>query len=165
VVHISVECCHEQLQHTSFTNYLIFFLSAYLFSLTRKLVYLNSFIFCLKHHSGYEQHMIVGLSCSSLPVMPCYFCFCTFLCRYAGRALTKLLKRWPSLISNCVLALAGNLCDPKAPEHVVLGSCSILSSQTVLRHLTTVCVFGYLHFLDLLSPSQNKCSFRKFQTH
>ncbi|OEL14405.1 Proteasome activator subunit 4 [Dichanthelium oligosanthes] len=56
---------------------------------------------------------------------------------YAGRSLTKLLKRWPSLISNCVLTLTGNLRDPKAPEHVVLGSCSILSSQTVLRHLTT----------------------------
>ena len=134
--------------------------------MTRRLVYLHSFIFCLKHHMGYEQHTIVCLSSSYyLPVMPSCLCFCTFLFRYAGRSLTKLLKRWPSLISNCVLALAGNLCDPKAPEHVVLGSCSILSSQTVLRHLTTVCVFGYLHFLDLLSPSQNKCSFRKFQTH
>ncbi|KAM0917634.1 hypothetical protein ACQ4PT_009123 [Festuca glaucescens] len=56
---------------------------------------------------------------------------------YAGRSLTKLLKRWPSLISSCVLILTENLRDSKTPEHVVLGSCSILSSHTVLRHLTT----------------------------
>ena len=64
-----------------------------------------------------------------------------FWYRYAGRSLTKLLKRWPSLISSCVLILTENLRDSKAPEHVVLGSCSILSSHTVLRHLTTVCLF------------------------
>ncbi|VAI85409.1 unnamed protein product [Triticum turgidum subsp. durum] len=56
---------------------------------------------------------------------------------YAGRSLTKMLKRWPSLISDCVLTLTENLRDSKALEHVVLGSCSILASQTVLRHLTT----------------------------
>ncbi|GJN28950.1 hypothetical protein PR202_gb17128 [Eleusine coracana subsp. coracana] len=56
---------------------------------------------------------------------------------YAGRSLTKMLKRWPSLISNCVLILTENFRNPKAPEHAVLGSCSILSSLTVLRHLTT----------------------------
>uniref|UniRef100_J3MDH3 Proteasome activator complex subunit 4 C-terminal domain-containing protein n=1 Tax=Oryza brachyantha TaxID=4533 RepID=J3MDH3_ORYBR len=56
---------------------------------------------------------------------------------YAGRSLTKLLKRWPSLISNCVLTLTAKLRDSKASEHMVLGSCNILGSQTVLRHLTT----------------------------
>ncbi|VAI73240.1 unnamed protein product [Triticum turgidum subsp. durum] len=56
---------------------------------------------------------------------------------YAGRSLTKMLKHWPSLISDCVLTLTENLRDSKALEHVVLGSCSILASQTVLRHLTT----------------------------
>ncbi|GJM99961.1 hypothetical protein PR202_ga17106 [Eleusine coracana subsp. coracana] len=56
---------------------------------------------------------------------------------YAGRSLTKVLKRWPSLISNCVLTLTEIFRNPKAPEHAVLGSCSILSSLTVLRHLTT----------------------------
>jgi hypothetical protein len=140
---VAINNCNTRVLQT------IYFFYQHTFSLRRRLVYLNSFIFCLKHHTGYEQHTIVGLSCSSLPVMPSCFCFCTFLCRYAGRSLTKLLKRWPSLISNCVLTLTGNLRDLKAPEHVVLGSCSILSSQTVLRHLTTVCVFRYLYALDL----------------
>ncbi|KAG2611165.1 proteasome activator subunit 4-like isoform X2 [Panicum virgatum] len=75
---------------------------------------------------------------------------------YAGRSLTKLLKRWPSLISNCVLTLAGNLRDPKAPEHVVLGSCSILSSQTVLRHLTTDFVSLSSFIMGILESSHHE---------
>ncbi|XP_039119734.1 proteasome activator subunit 4 isoform X1 [Dioscorea cayenensis subsp. rotundata] len=55
----------------------------------------------------------------------------------AGRSLSMMLKRWPSLTANCVLRFTGNLCDPKSPEHVILGSCAILASQNVLRHLTT----------------------------
>lgn len=58
--------------------------------------------------------------------------------RLAGRSLSMMLKRWPSLTANCVLRFTGNLCDPKSPEHVILGSCAILASQNVLRHLTTV---------------------------
>ncbi|KAK4752662.1 hypothetical protein SAY87_021460 [Trapa incisa] len=54
----------------------------------------------------------------------------------AGKSLLKLIKRWPAMISKCALALAANLSDPNAKEYAVLGSCAILSSQTVLKHLT-----------------------------
>lgn len=56
--------------------------------------------------------------------------------RLAGKALLKLMRRWRTMISKYVLCLAETLRDPKSPEHAVLGSCSILSSQTVLKHLT-----------------------------
>jgi len=52
----------------------------------------------------------------------------------------KLIKRWPSLISKCVITLTNNLKDLNAEEYAVLGSCSVLASQTVLKHLTTVIV-------------------------
>lgn len=42
------------------------------------------------------------------------------------------------MISKCVLRLATNLSDSAAPENAVLGSCAVLSSQTVLKHLTVV---------------------------
>ncbi|GMJ16016.1 proteasome activating protein 200 [Hibiscus trionum] len=55
----------------------------------------------------------------------------------AGKSLLKIMKRWPSLISKCVLSLSENLRKPNSPEHAVLGSCAVLSTQTVLKHLTT----------------------------
>lgn len=55
----------------------------------------------------------------------------------AGKSLLKMIKRWPSLISKCVLSLAENLRIPNTPEYAVLGSCAVLSTQTVLKHLTT----------------------------
>ncbi|CAJ1960253.1 unnamed protein product [Sphenostylis stenocarpa] len=58
----------------------------------------------------------------------------------AGKSLVKLIKRWPSLISKCVITLTNNLQDLNAKEYAVLGSCSVLASQTVLKHLTTVIV-------------------------
>ncbi|KAK1310134.1 hypothetical protein QJS10_CPA08g01897 [Acorus calamus] len=54
----------------------------------------------------------------------------------AGRSLVKMLKRWPTLIAKSVQALAQKLRDPGTPEHIVLGSCAMLSTQTILRHLT-----------------------------
>lgn len=42
------------------------------------------------------------------------------------------------MISKCVLSLVENLQNPSAPEYAVLGSCAILASQTVLKHLTLV---------------------------
>ncbi|KAG5550916.1 hypothetical protein RHGRI_009372 [Rhododendron griersonianum] len=54
----------------------------------------------------------------------------------AGKALLKMIKRWPLMISKCVLSLTDNLRNPNSPEHAVLGSCAVLSSQTVLKHLT-----------------------------
>ncbi|KAE9456561.1 hypothetical protein C3L33_11484, partial [Rhododendron williamsianum] len=56
--------------------------------------------------------------------------------RLAGKALLKMIKRWPLMISKCVLSLTDNLRNPNSPEHAVLGSCAVLSSQTVLKHLT-----------------------------
>lgn len=54
----------------------------------------------------------------------------------AGKSLLKIMKRWPSLISKCVLSLCENLRKPNSPEPAVLGSCAVLSTQTVLKHLT-----------------------------
>lgn len=55
----------------------------------------------------------------------------------AGKSLLKMIKRWPSMISKCVLTLAENLRNPNSPEYAVLGSCAVLGTQTVLKHLTT----------------------------
>lgn len=49
-----------------------------------------------------------------------------------------MLKRWPSTISNCVYSLTENLRVPSSPEYAVLGSCAVLSAQSVLKRLTTV---------------------------
>ncbi|KAK9152276.1 hypothetical protein Syun_010585 [Stephania yunnanensis] len=54
----------------------------------------------------------------------------------AGKSLLKILKRWPSMISKCVLALSDKLQNSNSPEHEVLGSCALLSTQTVIKHLT-----------------------------
>ncbi|KAL9224895.1 hypothetical protein vseg_000877 [Gypsophila vaccaria] len=54
----------------------------------------------------------------------------------AGKGLLKMLKRWPSMISHCIIPLTDNLADPTAPEYAVLGSCTILSTQTILKYLT-----------------------------
>uniref|UniRef100_A0A1D1XS29 Proteasome activator complex subunit 4 n=1 Tax=Anthurium amnicola TaxID=1678845 RepID=A0A1D1XS29_9ARAE len=74
----------------------------------------------------------------------------------AGKSLLKILKRWPPLIAKCVLTFTGNLHDPETPEHVVLGSCSILSSQTVLRHLTTDASAFSSFILGLLTSSHHE---------
>ncbi|KAF7816036.1 proteasome activator subunit 4-like [Senna tora] len=55
----------------------------------------------------------------------------------AGKSLIKMIKRWPSMISKCVITLTNNLQSPNAEEYAVLGSCSVLATQTVLKHLTT----------------------------
>ncbi|KAL0362983.1 UNVERIFIED_CONTAM: Proteasome activator subunit [Sesamum calycinum] len=57
--------------------------------------------------------------------------------RLAAKSILKMMKRWPSTISKCVPTLAGNLRNPNLPENAVLGSCAVLSSQTVLKRLTT----------------------------
>ncbi|XP_021740798.1 proteasome activator subunit 4-like [Chenopodium quinoa] len=54
----------------------------------------------------------------------------------AGKSLLKMLKRWPSMVSRCMLVLTENLSNPSSPEYTVLGSCTILSNQTILKHLT-----------------------------
>lgn len=70
--------------------------------------------------------------------------------RLAGKALLKMMKRWPNIISHCVLTLTENLRNPKAPEYAVLGSCAVLGTQTVLKRLTTV---GIIHTLLIRNNS------------
>lgn len=60
--------------------------------------------------------------------------------RLAGKALLKMIKRWPSMISKCVLTLTENIRNPNSPEYAVLGSCAVLATQTVLKHLTMVII-------------------------
>ncbi|XP_078162594.1 proteasome activator subunit 4-like isoform X3 [Carex rostrata] len=55
----------------------------------------------------------------------------------ARRSLARMFKRCPSLVSKFVTILAHKLCDRKTPEHVVLGSCKLLSDATVIKHLNT----------------------------
>lgn len=44
------------------------------------------------------------------------------------------------MISKCVFTLTENLRNPSSPEYVVLGSCAVLATQTVLKHLPVVMV-------------------------
>ncbi|WZZ42425.1 hypothetical protein YC2023_038684 [Brassica napus] len=74
----------------------------------------------------------------------------------AGKSLLKLLKRWPPLLSKCVGSLSENLRNPDAPENVVLGSCGILSSQSVLKHLTTDPKSFSSFLLGILSSSHHE---------
>ncbi|KAK2440847.1 proteasome activator subunit [Trifolium repens] len=74
----------------------------------------------------------------------------------AGKALVKLIKRWPSMISKCVITLTSNLEDPNAKEYAVLGSCSVLASQTVLKHLTTDQKSFSSFILSILSSSHHE---------
>ncbi|XP_074569693.1 proteasome activator subunit 4 [Curcuma longa] len=74
----------------------------------------------------------------------------------AGRSLSKMLKRWPPLVSKCVLTLSTNLQDSKAPEHLVLGSCSVLSTQTVFRHLAVDAVSFSAFIIGLLTSSHHE---------
>ncbi|XP_073225318.1 proteasome activator subunit 4-like [Cicer arietinum] len=74
----------------------------------------------------------------------------------AGKALVKLIKRWPSMISKCVITLTNNLQDPNAKEYAVLGSCSVLGSQTVLKHLTTDQKSFSSFILSILSSSHHE---------
>ncbi|WCJ32534.1 Proteasome activator subunit 4 [Euphorbia peplus] len=74
----------------------------------------------------------------------------------AGKTLLKIIKRWPSMISKCVLSLTTNLQNAESPEYAVLGSCAVLSTQTVLKHLTadTKALSSFL--LGILSSSHHE---------
>ncbi|GLT83766.1 hypothetical protein SLE2022_020380 [Rubroshorea leprosula] len=74
----------------------------------------------------------------------------------AGKSLLKIIKRWPSLISKCVLSLTENLRNPSSPEYEVLGSCAVLSTQTVLKHLTTDPKAFSSFLLGILSSSHHE---------
>eukprot|EP00257_Ricinus_communis_P023552 XP_015583567.1 proteasome activator subunit 4 [Ricinus communis] len=74
----------------------------------------------------------------------------------AGKSLLKMLKRWPSMISKCVLSLTENLRNPNSPEYAVLGSCAVLSTQAVLKHLTTDAKALSSFLLGILSSSHHE---------
>ncbi|XP_078443427.1 proteasome activating protein 200 isoform X2 [Wolffia australiana] len=76
--------------------------------------------------------------------------------RLAAKTLLKIVKRWPTLISYCVRTLTEKLHDPTSSEHVVLGACSVLGSQTVLRHLTMDASSFSSFILGLLSSSHHE---------
>lgn len=74
----------------------------------------------------------------------------------AGKTLLKMMKRWPSLVSKCVLSLTQNLLNPSTPEYAVLGSCALLSTQTVLKHLTMDQKAFSSFLLGILSSSHHE---------
>ncbi|KAB1215015.1 Proteasome activator subunit 4 [Morella rubra] len=76
--------------------------------------------------------------------------------RAAGKSLLKMIKRWPSIISKCVLSLTENLRDSSSPEHAVLGSCAILSSKKVLKHLAMDQKLFSSFILGVLSSSHHE---------
>ncbi|PHU12877.1 Proteasome activator subunit 4 [Capsicum chinense] len=74
----------------------------------------------------------------------------------AGKSLLKMMKRWPSTISKCVLSLSQNLKNSSSPECSVLGSCAVLSTQTVLKCLTTDLKALSSFLLGILSSSHHE---------
>lgn len=74
----------------------------------------------------------------------------------AGKALLKMIKRWPSMISKCVLTLTENIRNPNSPEYAVLGSCAVLATQTVLKHLTMDPKAFSSFLLGILSSSHHE---------
>ncbi|XP_059662328.1 proteasome activator subunit 4 isoform X2 [Cornus florida] len=74
----------------------------------------------------------------------------------AGKSLLKMMKRWPSMISKCILTLTEKLRNPNSPEHVVLGSCAVLSTQTVLKHLSMDPKAFSSFLLGILSSSHHE---------
>ncbi|KAF9673186.1 hypothetical protein SADUNF_Sadunf11G0122400 [Salix dunnii] len=74
----------------------------------------------------------------------------------AGKSLLKMIKRWPSMISKCVLSLTEHLRNPSSPEYAVLGSCTVLSTQTVLKHLTADPKSLSSFLLGILSSSHHE---------
>ncbi|KAF6141358.1 hypothetical protein GIB67_008535 [Kingdonia uniflora] len=74
----------------------------------------------------------------------------------AGKSLLKMLKRWPLMISKCVLTLSENLRNPNSQEHIVLGSCAVLSTLTVIKHLTTDAKAFSSFLLGVLASSHHE---------
>ncbi|KAK7305308.1 hypothetical protein VNO77_43212 [Canavalia gladiata] len=102
--------------------------------------------FCPSHHVTILMDDLLSLSLHSYETVRLL----------AGKALVKLVKRWPSMISKCVVTLTNNLKDPNAKEYAVLGSCSVLASQTVLKHLTTDPKSFSSFILAILSSSHHE---------
>ncbi|XP_024018767.1 proteasome activator subunit 4 [Morus notabilis] len=74
----------------------------------------------------------------------------------AGKSLLKMIKRWPSMISKCVVTLTENLRNTNSQEYAVLGSCAVLATQTVLKHVTTDPKAFSSFILGILSSSHHE---------
>ncbi|XP_030510488.2 proteasome activator subunit 4 [Cannabis sativa] len=74
----------------------------------------------------------------------------------AGKSLLKMIKRWPTMISKCVLTLTENLRNSSSLEYAVLGSCAVLATQTVLKHVTTDPKAFSSFILGILSSSHHE---------
>ncbi|MED6189341.1 hypothetical protein PIB30_095047 [Stylosanthes scabra] len=55
------------------------------------------------------------------------------------------------MISKCVITLTKNLQDSNAEEYAVLGSCSVLVTQMVIKHLDTGLKSFYSFIMTILS--------------
>ncbi|BBN03450.1 proteasome activator subunit 4 [Marchantia polymorpha subsp. ruderalis] len=53
----------------------------------------------------------------------------------AVNKLGRMLKRYPSLVKECMPLLTTSLQDVQAKEETALGACNVLKSQPVMRHL------------------------------
>lgn len=53
----------------------------------------------------------------------------------AGRNLKSMLQRYPMLVQECMPLLTKSLQDPKSTKESAIGSCQILMSRPVMRHL------------------------------
>ncbi|MCO5605356.1 hypothetical protein L7F22_059539 [Adiantum nelumboides] len=75
--------------------------------------------------------------------------------KMAAASLRKVFKRFPSSMNEQLPELLNSLKDPLVPEHAALGSCDVLASRTISRHLTED--FGFLSsfFLAILSSGHH----------
>lgn len=53
----------------------------------------------------------------------------------AGKSLVKMLKRFPSLVKDCMPKLTTSLGTPGISENAALGACTVLRSRAVMMHI------------------------------
>ncbi|KAK3024317.1 hypothetical protein RJ639_042999, partial [Escallonia herrerae] len=110
-------------------------------------------------NSGHASFLIAGASGSSVGSTELRTKAANVIhaaCKSSVKCLSKMMKRWPSMISKCVLTLAENLRNPNIPEYAILGSCAVLSTQTVLKHLTKDSKAFSSFLLGILSSSHHE---------
>ncbi|KAL3680307.1 hypothetical protein R1sor_023263 [Riccia sorocarpa] len=76
--------------------------------------------------------------------------------KYAASALGKSLKRFPTLVKECLPVLTGSLEDPAALEESALGACKVLMLRPVLRRLTQDWSALSLFFRSLLKSAHHE---------
>ncbi|KAL2630922.1 hypothetical protein R1flu_015608 [Riccia fluitans] len=76
--------------------------------------------------------------------------------KFAVSALGKSLKRFPTLVKDCLPVLTGSLQDPGALEDSAIGACNVLMLRPVLRHLTQDWSALSLFFRSLLKTAHHE---------